>query len=71
MIYAMDETFPAHDTHLIVNEAHATEIYGPGGRGTVAQLGLEDRVLARLHTFGKALVASGGAFDLRVLSFVC
>jgi len=30
----------------------------------VAQLGLEDRVLARLHTFGKALAASGGAFDL-------
>lgn len=26
----------------------------------VAQLGLEDCVLARLHTFGKALAASGG-----------
>ena len=71
MIDAMDEILPAHDAHLIVDEAHATEIYGPGGHGTVAQLGLENRLLARLHTFGKALAASGGAFDLWVLSFVC
>jgi len=66
MVDAMDEIFPARNAHLIVDEAHATGIYGPGGRGMVAQLGLEDRVLARLHTFGKALAASGGAFDLWV-----
>jgi len=64
MIDAMDEIFPARNVHLVVDEAHATGIYGPGGRGMVAQLGLEDRVLARLHTFGKALAASGGAFNL-------
>ena len=62
MVDAMDEIFPARNAHLVVDEAHATGIYGPGGRGMVAQLGLEDRVLARLHTFGKALAASGGAF---------
>ncbi|KAH9959474.1 PLP-dependent transferase [Russula dissimulans] len=56
---AMDEAFPAGNAHLIVDEAHATGIYGPGGRGMVALLGLEDRVLVRLHTFGKALAASG------------
>lgn len=56
----MDEVFPQRNTYLIVDEAHSTGIYGPKGRGRVAQLGLEDRVLARLHTFGKALGASGG-----------
>ena len=57
----MDEVFPAGNAHLVVDEAHATGLYGPGGCGMVALLGLEDRVLARLHTFGKALAASGGA----------
>jgi len=60
MLGVMDEVFPAGNAHLVVDEAHATGIYGPGGRGMVALLGLEDRVLARLHTFGKALAASGG-----------
>ena len=57
----MKEVFPAGNAYLVVDEAHATGLYGPGGRGMVAQLGLEDCVLARLHTFGKALAASGGA----------
>jgi 8-amino-7-oxononanoate synthase len=57
----MKKAFPAGNAYLVVDEAHATGLYGPGGRGMVAQLGLEDRVLARLHTFGKALAASGGA----------
>ena len=57
----MDEVFPAGNTYFIVDEAHATGLYAPGGRGIVALLGMEDRLLARLHTFGKALAASGGA----------
>jgi 8-amino-7-oxononanoate synthase len=44
-----------------VDEAHATAVHGPGGRGIVAAAGLSDRVLAILHTCGKAL-ASAGAF---------
>jgi len=56
---AMKDVFPAGNAYLVVDEAHATGLYGPGGRGMVAQLGLEDCVLARLHTFGKALAASG------------
>jgi 8-amino-7-oxononanoate synthase len=63
-IDVMDEVFPLGNAYLIVDEAHSTGIYGPKGRGRVAQLGLEGRVLARLHTFGKALGASGGAFHL-------
>jgi 8-amino-7-oxononanoate synthase len=71
MLDAMDEVFPARNAHLVVDEAHATGIYGPGGRGMVALLGLEGRVLARLHTFGKALAASGGAFPFRLLGIMC
>ncbi|KAF8634139.1 hypothetical protein AX15_001044 [Amanita polypyramis BW_CC] len=52
---AMEEA----DGYLIVDEAHATGLYGPGGRGRVAMAGLESRVLARLCTFGKALGANG------------
>ncbi|CAO3631566.1 unnamed protein product [Cunninghamella blakesleeana] len=44
---------------LIVDEAHATGVYGENGRGVVSQLGLEDMVFARLHTFSKALASNG------------
>lgn len=44
---------------LIVDEAHATGVAGPTGAGLVQALGLEDRVLARVHTFGKALGVHG------------
>lgn len=46
---------------LIVDEAHATGIYGPNGEGLTVALSLEDRVLARVHTFGKALGVHGAA----------
>ncbi|KAL1708925.1 pyridoxal phosphate-dependent transferase [Schizophyllum commune] len=59
MADALEEAFPSGNAHLIVDEAHATGLYGPRGLGRVAELGLEDRVLAQLHTFGKALAASG------------
>lgn len=73
-LYSMDGTFaplteivnlleshlPKGNGYLVVDEAHSTGIYGPQGRGRVALLGLERKVLARLHTFGKALAATGG-----------
>ncbi|CAJ0842017.1 9832_t:CDS:1, partial [Entrophospora sp. SA101] len=40
--------------------AHSTGVYGRQGRGIVNELGLEDQVFARLHTFGKALASNGG-----------
>ncbi len=46
---------------LIVDEAHATGVFGPQGRGLVAAAGGNARVLATVHTCGKAL-ASAGAF---------
>lgn len=44
---------------LIVDEAHATGVYGPGGRGLVQELNLERHIFARVHTFGKALGCHG------------
>lgn len=49
---------------LLVDEAHATGVYGSGpsgqgGEGLVVALGLQDRVFARVHTFGKALGVHG------------
>lgn len=40
---------------VIVDEAHATGMYGERGSGRVEELGLRDRVVATIHTGGKAL----------------
>jgi 8-amino-7-oxononanoate synthase len=48
-----------YDAGLIVDEAHATGIVGQQGEGLVNVLGLEDKCLARLHTFGKAVGMHG------------
>jgi 8-amino-7-oxononanoate synthase len=56
----LETLFPAGNAYLVVDEAHATGIYGEQGRGLVCAQGLERRVFARLHTFGKALAGSGG-----------
>jgi len=59
MVEVIDNIFPAGNAYFIVNEAHSMGIYGPQGRSHVAMLGLENRVLACLYTFGKALAVSG------------
>jgi 8-amino-7-oxononanoate synthase len=46
---------------LLVDEAHSTGCLGPGGRGLVAELGLEHRVTVVMSTLSKAL-GSFGAF---------
>jgi 8-amino-7-oxononanoate synthase len=50
-----------YGAELIVDEAHAIGVRGPRGSGCVAEAGLSSRVLATVHTCGKAL-ASAGAF---------
>lgn len=51
----------AHGAELILDEAHATGVLGPQGRGLGAEFGIESEALAIVHTCGKAL-ASMGAF---------
>lgn len=50
-----------HGAVVVVDEAHATGLYGARGSGRVEELGLRGRVLATMHTGGKAL-GSGGAW---------
>jgi 8-amino-7-oxononanoate synthase len=50
-------------SELIVDEAHATGVCGPHGKGCVVEAGLAGRVFATVHTCGKALAAAG--------AFVC
>lgn len=49
-----------YNSALIVDEAHATGIYGEKGEGKVVELGLQEKIFARIHTFGKALGCHGG-----------
>jgi 8-amino-7-oxononanoate synthase len=44
---------------LLVDEAHATGVFGSNGVGRVQELGLEHKIFARLHTFGKAIGGHG------------
>ncbi len=48
-----------HDVRVVVDEAHGTGAIGPGGRGAVAEAGLEDEVDVIVGTLGKALGAYG------------
>lgn len=57
-IAALCEKF---DAALIVDEAHATGIFGPRGEGRVVDLGLSNKCFARIHTFSKAIGAHGAA----------
>ncbi|HJZ91923.1 MAG TPA: 8-amino-7-oxononanoate synthase [Gemmataceae bacterium] len=46
-------------THLIVDEAHSTGCFRPTGSGCVDAAGIRNRVLASVHTGGKALGVPG------------
>ncbi len=48
-----------HGAHLIVDEAHSTGCFDRGGSGCVDADGLRSRVLATVHTGGKALGVAG------------
>ncbi len=55
-IAALCEQYAAN---LIVDEAHATGIFGEMGKGLVQQLNLSHNVFASIITFGKAIGAHG------------
>ena len=44
---------------LVVDEAHSTGIWGPDGAGSCVAQGIANDVLARVHTFGKAMGVHG------------
>ena len=68
-VYSMDGDFAPlreisllcekYSAALIVDEAHATGIFGIHGKGLVSQLNLEKKVFARIITFGKAMGTHG------------
>ena len=68
-VYSMDGDFSPlkeitklcdkYNAFLIVDEAHATGIYGKKGEGRVCELNLQEKTFARIHTFGKALGCHG------------
>jgi 8-amino-7-oxononanoate synthase len=49
------------ECHLMVDDAHATGVLGPRGKGTAAHFGLNDEVDVQMGTLSKAL-GSYGAF---------
>jgi glycine C-acetyltransferase/8-amino-7-oxononanoate synthase len=48
-----------YDARVMVDEAHGTGAIGPGGRGAVAEAGLEDEIDLIVGTLGKALGSYG------------
>ncbi len=55
----LSELADKYGASLIVDEAHATGIYGEDGKGMVVKNGLENKVFATVVTFGKALGSHG------------
>lgn len=56
-----------YGAHLIVDEAHSTGCFGPTGSGCVDEAGVRDRVLASIHTGGKAMAVAGAYIACRPL----
>lgn len=60
VIEVVEQWLPARNGYVIVDEAHSVGMLGQQGRGLVCELGLEDKVWARVLGFGKAMGCSGG-----------
>ena len=56
---AIAELADMHGARIVVDEAHATGNLGPGGRGAVAEAGLESEIDVVVGTLGKALGSYG------------
>ncbi|KAG6134325.1 hypothetical protein E4U12_002255 [Claviceps purpurea] len=61
IVDCVEACLPHGNGYIVVDEAHSTGWMGEKGRGMVRCLGLEDRIWARVHTFGKAMCCAGAA----------
>jgi 8-amino-7-oxononanoate synthase len=50
-----------YNAYLVIDEAHALGVFGSNGEGLIQSLGLQDKVFARIITFGKGLGCHGAA----------
>ncbi len=50
-----------YNAAVVVDEAHATGVFGKRGAGLVCEQGLSMQIFARIHTYGKALGCHGAA----------
>lgn len=50
-----------YNGYLVIDEAHALGVFGDTGEGLVQSLGLQEKVFARIMTFGKGLGCHGAA----------
>ncbi len=50
-----------HGCFLVVDEAHALGVFGENGSGLIQHLHLQDKIFARIMTFGKGLGCHGAA----------
>ena len=48
-----------YNCYLVIDEAHALGVFGEKGEGSVQEMGLHDKVFARIMTFGKGLGCHG------------
>lgn len=48
-----------YNSNLVIDEAHALGVFGNQGEGMVQSLGVQDKVFARIMTFGKGLGCHG------------
>lgn len=55
-LVALREKYPFE---ILLDEAHATGLYGEKGEGRAVALNLNEEIFASVHTFGKALGAHG------------
>ena len=56
----LTEVCEEYDCGLVVDEAHATGVYGQGGGGLIEELELQQKVLCKLGTLSKAIGGVGG-----------
>lgn len=50
-----------YNCYLVIDEAHAFGVFGQNGQGLVQEFGVQDKVFARIMTFGKGLGCHGAA----------